>query len=299
MDVFCVGMYRSGSTWQYEVACHVVERFRQGRRLGYVPGERYVAGEESWRVLKAHDFHPRFAQALADNRAVALCSFRDLRDVAYSLMHKHAGSFEDIIERKQMLHLCLQNDRCWRAQPGALWQRYEDIMARPIESVIAIARHLGVRLGDGEAATIAKEYSLEANRRRAALVAEQLRSAGVALENPVNAERWDPRTLLHWNHIREGRIDGWKELATPRELAVLAGLCGSWLNSHGYEHDLRWALPGLEHFAEELAKTQRALHEARQKLAETPRQDRMPRWKALVTRLAARFGSARTTEVCR
>jgi hypothetical protein len=297
MDVLCVGMYRSGSTWQYDVACHVVERFRQGRRLGYVPGERYVAGNESWRVLKAHDFHPRFARALAENRAVALSSFRDLRDVAYSLMHKHAGSFEDIIERKQMLHLCLHNDRSWRVQPGTLRQRYEDILDRPIESVTAIARHVGASLGDDEAAAVAKEYSLEENRRRAARGAEQLRFAGVALENPANALRWDPETLLHWNHIREGRIGGWKEQATPRELAVLAGLCASWLIDHGYENDLSWALPGLEHFAYELAKAQRALREARQKLDQTSRQGRMWSWQALISLLAAPFRLAPGTQL--
>src|SRR5438067_7889431 len=33
MYVFCVGMYRSCSTWQYNIVCRLVERHRLGHRL--------------------------------------------------------------------------------------------------------------------------------------------------------------------------------------------------------------------------------------------------------------------------
>ena len=37
MWVICGGLFRSGSTWQYEVANHLVETCRQGFGVGYVP----------------------------------------------------------------------------------------------------------------------------------------------------------------------------------------------------------------------------------------------------------------------
>lgn len=271
MDVFCVGMYRSGSTWQYDVVSHLLEKHRGGRRLGFVTGEQFAALPEEdaggWRVLKAHDAHPAFADALAAGRARAVYSFRDLRDVAYSLLHKFGAPFAEVIERQHRLHLCLDNDAFWTAQPHTLSQRYEDIMARPAAAVTRLAGHLGIALADGEAAAVAEEYSLRANLWRTVELANRLRGEGVDLEDPANAQRWDGQTLLHWNHIRAGRVGSWRVEATPRELAVLAGLCGAWLVARGYEPDLAWALPAVEHFRGELEATQRALHEARAALA--------------------------------
>jgi hypothetical protein len=271
MDVFCIGMYRSGSTWQYHVVGHLLENHCGGRRLGIVTGPEYArapAGDaDSWRVLKTHAAHPAFAEALTSGRALAVYSYRDLRDVAYSLMHKFAAPFEEIVERKNLLHVCLDNDAFWTAQPRTLCQRYETIMAEPAASVAELASHLGIELGAGEAVAVAEEYSLKANVWRTIELANRLREEGVDLDDPANAIHFDGQTLLHWNHIRSGRVGSWREEAKPRELAVLAGVCGAWLIARGYEPDLGWALPALGHFQAELAATQQALHEARAELA--------------------------------
>jgi hypothetical protein len=276
MDVLCVGMYRSGSTWQYDVVTHLLEKHRGGRRLGFVTGEEYAAlrgqNADSWRVLKAHDAHPAFAEALAARQALAVYSFRDLRDVVYSLVHKFGDSFEEVIERRHWLHLCLDNDAFWTARPRTLCQRYEEIMERPAAAALALAGHLGIELAAGEAAALADEYSLKANLWRTVELANRLRGEGVDLDDPGNAQRWDEETLLHWNHIRAGRVGGWRAEATPRELAVLAGICGAWLIARGYEPDLTWAMPAVEHFRSELAATQRALHETRAELARQRRE---------------------------
>jgi hypothetical protein len=273
MDVLCVGMYRSGSTWQYAVVSHLLESHRAARRLGFVTGAEYagLAPAGGWRVLKAHDGHPAFAAALAAGRALAVCSYRDLRDVAYSLLHKFGEPFEEVVERKGLLRLCLANDEFWAAQPRALRQRYEAITAGPAAAVEALAAHLGVRLGEGEAAEMAEEYSLRANLWRTVELANRLRERGTDLEADPRTQCWDERTLLHWNHIREGRVGGWREQATPRERAVLAGACGSWLVARGYERDDSWLLPAVGPLRRELAAAQGALREARAELAELRR----------------------------
>jgi hypothetical protein len=124
-----------------------------------------------------------------------------------------------------------------------------------------------VSLDPSAAEAIAAEYSLEANRRRTAELAERLRRQGVDLEVPASAHLWDERTLLHWNHLRTSEGGGWRERATPRELAVLAGVCGPWLVARGYERDAAWALPGLQHLSAELGAALQALAEARAGLA--------------------------------
>ncbi len=42
LDVICAGMYRACSTWQYEVAAHLVEEHAAGRRLGYLASGEYT-----------------------------------------------------------------------------------------------------------------------------------------------------------------------------------------------------------------------------------------------------------------
>jgi hypothetical protein len=276
MDVFCIGMYRSGSTWQYHIVAHLLEKHRGGRRLGIVTGPEYAHAAEGapdgWRVLKTHAGHPAFAEALASGRALAVYAYRDLRDVAYSLVHKFAAPFEEVVEHKHWLHVCLDNDAFWTAQPRTLCQRYETIMAEPAASVAELASHLGIELAEGEAAAVAEEYSLKANVWRTIELANRLREEGVDLEDRANAFRFDGESLLHWNHIRSGRVGGWRQESSPRELAVLAGVCGDWLIARGYEPDLAWALPALGHFQAELAAAEKALHEARAELARQAKQ---------------------------
>ncbi len=241
MLVLCVGMYRACSTWQYGVAGQLLERFRGGQRLGFIDGDRLpeLSGSDAWGVLKAHDANENFARLLADGRALALYSHRDLRDVAFSWMHKVGASFDEIVERG-FLELCLANDRFWRDQPGVLLQSYEELIADPVRGVFEIAGHLGMELDDAQAREIAESQSLEANRQRTLELAERLQAEGVGLSS-TDQDHFDRETLLHWNHLRDGRAGDWRERATPEQKATLGRICGPWLIERGYEPDLAWA----------------------------------------------------------
>ena len=240
VDVVCCGMYRACSTWQYEVAAHLVEHKTAGERVGYQSGADYQTltdGRQGRpmrsRVLKSHDAAPSLGRALTHGHAVGLYSYRDLRDVVFSLMHKRGLSFRGLV-RQGMIPRILANDRFWTRRPGVLVQRYEDLLAEPGAGVAAIAAHLGIELDPGEADRIAAEYSREANRSRARALAHRLHEAGVDLRNAASIQICDPGTLLHWNHLRESGDGSWRALATPRQLAILDRLCGRWLETHGY-----------------------------------------------------------------
>jgi hypothetical protein len=269
--VFCAGMYRSGSTWQYAVVCHLLERYRGGRRLGFVSGDDFAGRDAGrppggWRVLKVHDADPSFAAALAGRRALAVYSYRDLRDVAFSLAHKYRVTFEEVVEGRGMLRTCMANDAFWASQPGTLCQRYEEMIEEPARAVAELAEHLGLRLETREAEEIAAEFSLAANRRRAAELAGRLRAEGVDLDDPRNALRSDADTLLHWNHIRDGRPGRWREQATPRQLAVLVDLCTDWLVERGYAWDSTWWAEAVHDPARSAADLRRQLGDAQRVL---------------------------------
>jgi hypothetical protein len=245
MDVLCVGMYRACSTWQYEVAAHLVERHRHGRLLGFVLGEDYARRERllgpgrGWRVLKSHEGHREFAAALAGGRARAIYARRDLRDVVFSFMFKRGMAFDEFL-REGLIHQVVANDRFWSARPLRLDQRYEDLIADPAAGVEGIAAHLGIELEPGEADEVASEYSFERNRRRTIELRRRLRQTVGDLDDPALSQIYDGRTLLHWNHLRDGRPGGWRESATPRQRAAMHRVVGRWLIEHGYESDDSW-----------------------------------------------------------
>jgi hypothetical protein len=274
MYVFCVGMNRAASTWQYNVVSDLVERHRGGRRLGFFrTGADFSAHNGTdpagaWRILKTHDRDEVYRAALAEGRARAVYSYRDLRDLAYSLMHKCSASFDQVVLEQRYLHNCLDNDRFWTAQPGTLCQPYETMTTDPPSAVRELAIHLGLVLDGGEAEALAERYSLAANRRRAAALAQRLQDDGVDLGNPANTLQCDPHTQIHWNHIRDDRLGTWRERGTPRELAILAGICGDWLIERGYEPDYRWAEPALAEVCRELGFAQTALRKQQQELSE-------------------------------
>ena len=248
MDALCVGMYRACSTWQYEVVAHLLERHRGVERLGYQMGSQYdrlpeAEADGPWRVLKSHEEHPKFRRTLAQGRALAIYAYRDLRDVIFSMLHKRGVSFERFVGQG-MIHQVLANDRFWMARPGVLVQRYEDLIAEPSRGVVELAAHLGITLVEGEADAIAERYSWQANRDRAAELRRRLRADGIDLHDPSNAQRYDDRTLLHWNHVREGKAGGWRTLATPAQRAVMGRIGGAWLIARGYETDHSWVENG-------------------------------------------------------
>ncbi len=269
--MLCGGMYRSASTWQYNVAGRLVEQYHAGKRRGYCfSGSEIAAGAhvpgcpDSWGVLKAHEADRVYAGLLARGEALALYAFRDLRDVAYSLIHKANSTFAATIESTPILGQAIANFRFWTSQPRTLVQRYEQIVAQPAASVRAIAAHLGIVLTLGESERIAGEFTLEKNRERAEQVARQYRSLGVDLDDPANALCRDELSQWHWNHIRDGRIGSWRQVATPRELAALAHQCGRWLIEQGYEHDYSWARDAFDYLLfEDFERHQAALALAR------------------------------------
>jgi hypothetical protein len=249
MYVICAGMYRACSTWQYEVIAHLLETHWNGFRLGYLTGEKFAAFDDVWAdkpgccVLKSHEENPRFTATIAEGRAIAVYSYRDIRDVVFSLMHKRRVTFETLL-RQGMIHQILVNDRYWRSRPDVLCQRYETLVADPVAGVDQLAAHLGLALSPGESAEIAREYSFQANRQRMLKMGQRLKAEGINLDDPANVQYYDCRTLLHWNHLREGRVGNWRDLASPRQRAILARLCNPWLAERGYETDTRVAPVG-------------------------------------------------------
>jgi hypothetical protein len=148
-------------------------------------------------------------------------------------MHKRRLTFEELL-RQGMIHQVLANDRFWTRQPGVLIQSYDAIVADPVGAVRQLAHHLGIEPADGEAERIAGEYSLAANKARTDALRRRLEEVGMDLNEAANSLICEPATLLHWNHVRDGRSGSWFVEASPRQRVILRRMCGRWLISRGY-----------------------------------------------------------------
>lgn len=230
------------------VALDLVIKHHKGRRIEISGGDvfedpiraealkRELSNTE-WTVLKVHDGHRGFSKMLESGASLAIYSFRDVRDVVYSLMHKKACSFQQLVVNEAMLYKIIDNDEFWRAQNNILVQRYETILAKPEAAIEEIAYHLKIKIKESEVDRLTKAYSLESNRERVLRHADRLRQKGVDLDDPQNAEIQNPVTHLHWNHIRNGEVGAWKRIATSEETSTLNDIAGNWLKMHGYELD--------------------------------------------------------------
>jgi hypothetical protein len=236
-------MFRAGSTVQYQIACHLVEQWFQGTRMGILgldclPEFRREAVDNRWRVLKVHDWHQSLAAIVAEGRGKCFYTYRDIRDVVYSVMHKRGITFDEVAEVVPMI---LENDRLWRTQPTTLVQRYEDTVRDRPAATAQMAAFLGVTLSREQTEQIADAYSLDANRERTKELASRLRQQGHDLDDPANIQRKDKQTELHWNHIRSGNGNSWRDLASAQQVETLRRLCTSWLIENGYERDEQWS----------------------------------------------------------
>lgn len=247
MFVLCVGMYRACSTWQYGVVGALLERHRAGQRLGFVEGIRFAEKlaenpqTSDWAVLKAHDYHTRFGELLTSGQALGIYSYRDLRDVVASYIHKTGTDLATLRERG-FIELCLRNDRLWRAQPGMLVQSYRALIDEPSRGVEEIANHLEIPLEPGEAQEIAETLSLAATRRRVESLSARLRDEGVNLV-AQDLTRFDPVSLFHWNHIRPADSGTTTDETALRQRAEIEQLTRPWLLANGFEVAADSAVP--------------------------------------------------------
>src|SRR5262245_23834258 len=167
MFAICAGMLRSGSTFQYQIVSHLVETIHGGKRLGFmgldcVSEIRQEVLDYRWRVIKVHEPHAFFSGLLDEGRAKCFYTYRDVRDVMYSLMHRLGLGFDEIFRHAALA--AGPNDEFWRSQPHTLVQRYEELVGDSTAAIRSIAEHLGIALSEPDAANLASLYSIEANR---------------------------------------------------------------------------------------------------------------------------------------
>ena len=242
MWIFCGGMPRSGSTLQFQLTAHLVERAELGARVEWVPPpefprlrEKYV-GHRGWKVFKTHVCTPEVLAEFATGNAKGVYVFRDVRDAVASRMRKGNESFDRLCEDKFLDRMLTAFDR-WTGVEAVLVSRYDEMVADVAGEVGRIAAHLGLTVGRGECELVAAEYTVARQRERI----REAETSGRLQQIADGRISYDPVSNLHLDHIRSGQGGEWRSMLTREEVAMIEDRAGEWLVANGYALTLgRW-----------------------------------------------------------
>jgi|694.fasta_scaffold32981_2 hypothetical protein len=232
MWIFCGGMFRSGSTVQFQIASHLAEHFGRGERLTWRNAEDFAAvraecpADGRLRVFKAHHLSAAIRAELAETGGLVITTHRDIRDVVASAIRKNGWSFRHIWKHRMLARWTGRFDE-WAALPGALVSRYDHLVADLGAEAVRIGRLIGVDVSADLAATIAKAYAVERQQERAADVR-------VRRDRRQLATKYDAHSLLHHNHITSGEVGGYRRVLRPAEIRLVEAECGEWMRRWGY-----------------------------------------------------------------
>lgn len=268
MLVLCSGMFRSGSTLQYNLARSIAEASGVGRGAGWKDQDgsapprdelARLAAAPEMTVLKSHDVlgledHPLPEAVEGSPTDVRVCySYRDLRDVGGSAKSHWNLTDDKLLE---MIREALKAYEAVQTMPRVLVQSYEKLTKSTPDAAQELSAFLGVSLSDAQLAEIAERWSLEsvassaATKPRHVVDASRKVLTAVGLGAPARAvKRMLPAglhdklfgahrddSLLHPGHVgkltQQGRLS--RELLSDAELAAIEEVGGAWMREHGY-----------------------------------------------------------------
>jgi len=235
MWIFCGGMPRSGSTVQFQLTAHLVERAGLGARVEWVRPQEFprlrekYAGHAGWKVFKTHACTAEIRAECEAGNAKAVYVFRDVRDVLVSRMKKGGGTFEQLWATGFLDRLLTGFDQ-WTGLAAVLISRYDEMVADMSGEVRRIAAHLGISVNRDECEQIASEYTVPLQRKRI----REAEADGRLQRAPGSAVSYDPVSNLHVNHIGSGGIGEWQTALAREAVAMIEERAGPWLVANRY-----------------------------------------------------------------
>jgi hypothetical protein len=231
MWVFCGGMFRSGSTVQYQIASHLVEHCGRGRRVAWHSPDEFEAvrlahaDTPGLLVFKAHGLTAAMQKELDHCSGHVITVHRDIRDVVVSALRKNRWSFRHVWKHGYLRRWTRRFDE-WAAIPGALVSRYESLVEGLEHEASRIASMLGLPADETLVNAVASEYAIDRQRGRTADIRAK-QSRGMLT-------KFDPHSLLHFNHVASGEVGIFRRVLAPAEIRAIEDVCGEWMGRWGY-----------------------------------------------------------------
>lgn len=215
MIVICNGMPRSASTWSFNVATALLHRSQPlcevhggydentARFLESIPSTATHA------VVKCHELDVHGSALAQSGVGKVIYTWRDPADATVSAMRMFGYDFERSLA---VIDSSLELYSFHRRWGGALILDYERIVSASIESVGRIAAFLGLDDRPDTVRAVAEQTSLESVKKNAESLTDDaplVRHSGL---------EYDPDTLLHPGHIRDGGMGYGRKVLTAEQL---------------------------------------------------------------------------------
>ena len=181
--VFVAGIYRSGSTTQYEMTRDIVTKTKNGIGIGYHTENKLQEYDDSKHkivvckvfepLFKSFNGEPSYADKFfRENRVKALVTMRDPRDVMTSMKKRSEGRKVDGKHTEWSFDETLENFPYWFQRVddwiewGAMATKYEDMILNLYAECKRIANHLEIDADDDLLKSVAKNYTVQAIQKR-------------------------------------------------------------------------------------------------------------------------------------
>ncbi|MEQ9453933.1 MAG: sulfotransferase domain-containing protein [Phycisphaeraceae bacterium] len=227
MWVFSAGMPRSGSTLQFQITAELIESAGLGRRLEYARTAEFPTirdqhhNEHQHLVFKTHHCSQDIEAQFAAGNAKAVYTFRDLRDVYASRMRMREDTFKTVWN-DNFLDKCLKDDAWWRSLSPVYITRYEDMINDLPREISRLATFFNIDITDDRCTEIADRYSFDKQKQR------------IEHQRAQHDDNFDPKMLLHGNHLTAKPGSGWSDTLTDEQAAKIELKTRDWLTQHGY-----------------------------------------------------------------
>jgi hypothetical protein len=230
MVVLCDGMIRSGSTWSFNIAVELIRCSEPHRRaFGFY--------SENPAVLRAA-VRPRFSNLVIKSHALDPSAYELCQTGALKTIYTWRNPYDAIASALRMFGYSVEHWmgalrnalRVWefhRTTGSACILSYESIMQTPVESIQSVAAYLGLHVAPDEASRIAKATSMQESRSLSDRIVKLDESRVVRKDGYV----FDRSTLLHQNHIQDGRVGYGFAFLDPKYLPMINAL----LREEGFE----------------------------------------------------------------
>lgn len=231
MWILCGGLKRSGSTLQFQIVSEIVERTGKGYRTPHPMGKDFSEIKQNFeedgkmKTFKTHDCSDAIRSEVEKNGAKVVFIYRDIRDVAVSMMNKFDWTFIELTN-KNFFQEYIDACKNWEALPGIYSSKYEDVFYNMKAEIEKIAQYLEIDLKDSIAEEIAADLSISNQKKK--MVLPKLKAFFFGRKS------WDPKSQLHWNHINSGKEGQWKKALNTIEIEKLNNICKEWLIEKKY-----------------------------------------------------------------
>jgi FkbM family methyltransferase len=222
--IFILGIRRSGTTWIYNIVKEILNFYDKGEFIGYIGESAEIdsylteLSEKNLQnkkvVIKFHEFSRIAAEMLDANKAIAIYSQRDLRDVAASEISLLHEKFEDYMASDN-LKFNIKNHEKWNRQKNIINIEYENIIKNPVHTIIQISYSIGFPIDW----TLAKEINKD-------VIPKELRDKEIF--------DYNKESLLLENHISSG-IGCYKDDFSEDDIRKLESDIDDWLIKNKYK----------------------------------------------------------------